>query len=74
VTSLEKQQKITEEDLIKLIDTYGNELLRLCTLYLKDKHLAEDALQETFVKVWQRYSTYNGLSSEKTCITYLVQL
>ncbi|MGI5825465.1 MAG: RNA polymerase subunit sigma-70, partial [Bacillota bacterium] len=27
---------------------YGDSLLRTCYLYLKDYHLAEDAVQETF--------------------------
>lgn len=35
-----------------LIDAYGDELLRLCLLYLGDRQLAEDAFQETMVKAW----------------------
>ena len=36
-----------------LIDAYGDELLRLCLLYLGDRQLAEDAFQETMVKAWR---------------------
>lgn len=65
----ENGEKMTEREMNRLIDSYGNDLLRLCTLYLKDKYLAEDALQETYIKVWQKYSSYKGLSNEKTWIT-----
>ena len=34
----------------RLIDEYGDELLRLCLFYMGDRHLAEDAFQETMVK------------------------
>lgn len=69
MTSLNEQNTINEEEMSRLIDAYGNELLRLCTLYLKDKYLAEDALQETYIKVWQNYSSYKGMSNEKTWLT-----
>ena len=34
------------EGLEAWLDQYGDQLLRLCTLYLKDVHLAEDAVQD----------------------------
>lgn len=43
-----------------MIDNYGNSLLRLCFMYLKDTHLAEDAVQETFLKVYKNYDKFNG--------------
>lgn len=39
---------------------------RLCFMYLSDWQLAEDALQETFLKVFRKYDTFAGRSSEKT--------
>lgn len=64
------KRKITEREMKRLVESYSNDLLKLCTLYLKDRHLAEDALQDTFIKVWQKYYTYDKtLSSEKTWIT-----
>ncbi len=41
-------------------------LLRTCYLLLKDAALAEDAVQETFVKAWRAYGAYRGEASEKT--------
>lgn len=52
----------------KLIDEYGNSILRMCFLYLKDTHLAEDAVQDTFIKVYTNYSQFKGNSNEKTWI------
>ena len=40
-------------------------LLRTCYLLLKDTALAEDALQETFVKAWRSYGNYRGEAPEK---------
>ena len=50
----------------RLIDEYGDTILRMCFLYLKDYHLAEDAAQETFIKAVRYYDTFEQKSSEKT--------
>ena len=41
-------------------------LLRTCYLLLRDMALAEDAVQETFVKAWRNFSSYRQDASEKT--------
>lgn len=41
-------------------------LLRTCYLLLRDTALAEDAVQETFVKAWRFYDGYRKEASEKT--------
>ncbi|MBP3427741.1 MAG: sigma-70 family RNA polymerase sigma factor [Clostridia bacterium] len=48
------------------ISLYEKELLRLCFVYLKDEALAEDAVQETFLKAYSRLSSFRGDSSPKT--------
>ena len=40
-------------------------LLRTCYLFLRDYALAEDAVQETFVKAWRAYGSYRKEASEK---------
>lgn len=37
----------------RLMDTYGTAILRMCFAYLKDRGLAEDAAQDTFIKAYQ---------------------
>ena len=55
-----------EQFLERLMHEYGNELLRTCYLYLKDYQLAEDAVQETFIKAMKSYELFEHKSSEKT--------
>lgn len=61
--------EMTEERMELLIHSYGNSLLRLCTLYLRDPYLAEDAVQDTYLKAWKSYRGFQGRSAEKTWIT-----
>jgi len=51
------------------MDAYGAGLLRLCCLYLRDFSLAEDAVQETFVRAYRGLSSFRRQSSEKTWLT-----
>ena len=44
-------------------------LLRLCFAYLGDADLAEDAVQETFVKAYKGFDQYRQDSDEKTWLT-----
>jgi len=62
-------KKEDEPDMERLIRQYGDSLLRMCCLYLHDLQLAEDAVQDTYIKVYRRWDTFKGKSSEKTWIT-----
>ena len=55
-------------DLDRAMQDYGTDLLRLCTLYLGDRVLAEDAVQDTFFRAW-RSGGFRGESGEKTWLT-----
>lgn len=57
-----------DEKIEQLMNDYGNDVLKIAYLYLKDKHLAEDAFQEVFVKVYKNYNKFKNNSSEKTWI------
>jgi len=52
----------------RLINCYGDDVLRVAYLYVKDMHRAEDVFQEVFIKVFKKYDTFKGNSSEKTWI------
>lgn len=56
----------TEELISQMIRDYEKDLLRLCCVYLKDVTLAEDAVQETFLKAYRKLHTFRGDSSPKT--------
>jgi RNA polymerase sigma-70 factor (ECF subfamily) len=57
-----------DKEIERLIDYYGNDVLRIAYIYLKDKHLAEDVFQEVFIKIYKNFEKFQGKSSEKTWI------
>lgn len=52
-------------ELERLMERYGDGLLRMAALYLKDADLAQDAVQETFIKAYRRLGEYRAEGSEK---------
>lgn len=59
----EKMNEIT-----RLVGQYGNDVLRTAYVMLKSKELAEDAYQETFLRLCRYYDSYRKECSEKTWI------
>ena len=55
-------------ELERLVAQYQGAVLRTCYLYLCDRSQAEDAVQETFLKVYRNLDSFRGESSEKTWI------
>ena len=71
-----------EETLSAWYDEYGTAILRYCFMFLGNRSDAEDATQETFLKVWKnigRFEAQNGCSPKtriiriagNTCRDYL---
>ena len=58
-----------DETIERLILQYQTPLLRLCYVQLQDLALAEDAVQETFLKAYKGFSQFRGECSEKTWLT-----
>ena len=52
--------------LVDMVDRYQAQLLRLCYLILHDTMLAEDAVQETFLKAYRAMGRFRGDCQEKT--------
>ncbi len=57
---------VREDRLRRMMTQYKNDLMRMCVAYLEDQALAEDAVQETFVKAYKAMATFRGDSGEKT--------
>ena len=53
----------------RMINEHQTALLRLCYLYLHDVQLAEDAVQETFIKAARTLDKFRAESSMKTWLT-----
>ncbi len=58
-----------EETLDRLMQQHGTRLLRLCILYLRDVQLAQDAVQDTFLRAYRRFSTFRGEAEALTWLT-----
>lgn len=43
-----------EEEMTRLMDSYSGMLLGVCTILLSDWSLAQDVVQETFLRAWKR--------------------
>jgi len=57
-----------DEALTVLMNVYGRRIYRYCRQMMKDAHLAEDALQDTFVQVHRDLPRFAGRSSLKTWV------
>lgn len=55
-----------EETMKRLMDTYGNEILRIAYVYVKDESFAQDIFQEVLIKAYKNYSSFRHESSERT--------
>lgn len=60
-----------EARLQRLMTDHGTAVLRVCTLYLRDHALAQDAAQTTFLKAWQSLHT---LRDENTAKAWLMRI
>lgn len=61
-------KKGREEAYRKIVEEYGNRLLKTCYLILKDREEAEDVVQETFIKVFRKMETFKEDSGLYTWI------
>ena len=52
-----------EEEITRLVEEHQLALLRLCFAYLHDRALAEDAVQETFLKAYRKMDQFKGRPS-----------
>ena len=55
----------SEEELSRLMDTYGGMLFSLCRMMLRDHHRAQDAVQETFIKAYNHLDHLPLIRNEK---------
>ena len=55
-----------EETIRRMMEAYGDAVLRMCYLNLRDVMLAEDAAQDSFLKAYQKLASFRGECSGKT--------
>ena len=54
-----------EENIERILHSYGNMLLRLCAVMLGNAHDAEDAVQETVIRYFQKAPQFENEEHEK---------
>lgn len=54
------------ERLEELVERYQEKVVRMCFLYLRDRTMAEDAAQETFLKAYRATATPSGRITGRT--------
>ena len=59
----------TVQKLETLMTRYGDSVLRLCFMTLRDRELARDAAQETFLKAYRALSTLRSEETEKAWLS-----
>jgi RNA polymerase sigma-70 factor, ECF subfamily len=63
---VEKLQPTAEAVLEQIMREYGTRVLRLVTLMVKDRSLAEDITQDVFLKAYRHLPRFRGESSIRT--------
>ena len=61
----------TKEILDLWMVQYGSRLLRLCAMNLRDASLAQDAVQDTFLKVFRQFHRFRG---DADPLTWLISI
>ncbi|WP_281272168.1 RNA polymerase sigma factor [Ureibacillus endophyticus] len=50
----------------ELVETYAESLIQVAYSYVKNKQMAEDIVQDVFIKAFEKKSQFRGDSSYKT--------
>ncbi|MFJ7828539.1 sigma-70 family RNA polymerase sigma factor [Psychrobacillus sp. NPDC096623] len=50
----------------KMIDSYGESLMRLAYTYVKNRQVAEDIVQDVFIRAYEKIDDFRGESSYQT--------
>jgi RNA polymerase sigma factor (sigma-70 family) len=69
ITALRRQEKIAAE---ALYDMYSSSLFGVIIRIVQNNEMAEDLLQETFVKIWNSFSSYS--SDKGRLYTWMVNI
>lgn len=59
--TVKRKEAVPDSILEDWIESYSDQILRVCFLYLSDYALAEDALQDTWVKAWRALTKHSNL-------------
>lgn len=61
-------ETLTCEEMTSLVEQYGDEMLKVAFLYLGQKEQAEDAVQDSFLKI------YRAADKQRICKTFVMRV
>ena len=72
ILSLRMTDAQREQELTQMMADYKTQLMRIAYMYLGDEALAEDAVQDTFMKAYTHIDRFRGEASKKTWLTRII--
>ncbi len=70
-TSMHLERRLSDPD--RWNEQYGDYLLRYALRQVRDRHVAQDLVQETWLAAWQARVRFAGESSERTWLTGILR-
>lgn len=64
----EVTESLTNEEMASIVEQYGDEMLRVAYLYLGQREQAEDAVQDSFIKI------YRAAEKTRICKTFVMRV
>lgn len=58
----------TAAEMERLVEQYGSAMLRMCCVYLGDEHLARDAVQDSYIKIYRAWRPFDSPAAEKAWV------
>ena len=63
-----KNKEQIEVDFEQLVERQRQTIYSVCYLFADERQQADDLFQETLIRLWQGFDTYEGRSTEKTWV------
>lgn len=63
--ALQRHSGDAQSEITRMVEQYGNDILRMCYLQLRSTEDAKDAVQETFFKAYRSFERYQDIGNEK---------
>lgn len=65
--------RLTDREMEDLVEAHGNDVMKVCFVYLGRYGLADDAFQDTFLKVFEKWDSFRGMSNARAWILQIAR-
>ena len=63
-----KKKEQLEADFEQMVERQRQTIYSVCYLFADERQLADDLFQETLIRLWQGFGSFEGRSTEKTWV------